>query len=171
MAAIDDLVGQADGSAVEQFADGGVRSQLDELRAQRDREIEALDLKLEIPSWNGKLLAAYRVLGKKERHDLQRRARARGGSDDALTESRVDLLATACTGVFLRAEDGSLTRVSAGYDHELAAMVDQAGVSQGDLVRHMLGHNTIALDAHGERVAGWMTDPRPDAGDDQGPFV
>lgn len=158
----------ADPVAIEDLVSGGnpleVPSRLQQLKERRERLLDAT-LMVEVPSWQGDLLGEFRVLGESERAKIERRQQQRGNDKPHLLF--VDLIATACVRLHLRNEEGTPEPLRhAGqdvrFDDTLAALMGWDDCrTEADIVMHCFGHNTVALRAMSERIAGWMQDPRP----------
>lgn len=139
-------------------------SRLQQLKQRREATLDAT-LTIELPSWEGNLLAEFRVLGETERSKIERRQARRAA--ETLTPLHLDLIATACVRLHVRDENGTAEPlVHAGqdvrFDAALAALMgwDKAD-TEAQIVMECFGHNTVAVRAMADRVASWMQDPRP----------
>lgn len=144
-------------------------SRLEQVKArakqQRERLMANLHHDIDVPSWEGNLVARYRVLGQDVRDELK----AANITDE--TKGAVALIAKACTGLYLRDEDGGLIPVQSGdgpvarYDRTLVDALGLDGVTTDyDIVRVAFGgDNPSAIEAHAMELGAWMVDPRTPA--------
>lgn len=160
-------------------------SALDRLREQRERQRQhGVFLDRAVPSWpNGQLVARYRVVSDDDRAGLKQRAKARAGQLDeaaATTGNYVDLLVTACVGLYLREDDDTLTPIpdpqtgmTCRYDGAAADLLGvpvPPGGSSGDVLRALFDHNPTAIDGEGMRLDRWTQNPQP-MGVDEDPLA
>lgn len=158
-------------------------SPLDRLRElHREARRERPQLDMNIPGFQGALVARYRVLDyNPELRDLNKRARKMFQADDpdADLKAMIDVIVTACTGIFLRKEEtGELvpleeTAVELGdtpvtYNRKLAeavldidelAQLDRESgsgrVRARDVVRAVFP-SEVAINNHHTRLEAWM---------------
>lgn len=143
-------------------------SVLEKIKKRRDEREDTLTI--EIPSWDGDLMAVYKVV---ERDDIEkmirraRRAAQDGNRADAAMEADADFLIKACVGVKAVDPDSDIEQqIATGYTMDLARMLDpknEAGDpiqirNERELVAYLVKWNGIALAAHGQKVARWMQD-------------
>lgn len=157
-----------------------VASILDRAVAERDDRLRNQTIKFDIPTWDGALLAEYRLLGRKTVEEMQRRA-----ARDRKTE--MDMIARACVGIYVRdPDDGTIKPLGENGNHvrytkELLAKLGKedklANKNPEDhhyvVIRHIFAGNDVALGAHAFRLMSWMadpTDPGDSLGDDLGEY-
>lgn len=144
--------------------------------AQKKRQARERTLFLDVPSWNGDLIAEYRVVPPE---DLKRIAegalrRARNGSPEP-AENDVSMIVAACVGLYMKnPEDG-----------QRVALEDEFGIVKFNRIAHMLGKddeikdnrtavrylmserdenggwtpNVLAISLHANAIAKWTKDP------------
>lgn len=168
---IEDITGEVPG--VEPGSSGPEelsQSALDRIVRRRQERSDILEI--DIPSWDGDLIACYQVLG---RQDLERmirtiRARARDQKGTATGgDADLDFLIKACVEVKgYDQESDQKFHISDGYDMDLAGKITLYDEFENEievknprqLVACMLGKkdSSIALAAHSVKVARWMQD-------------
>lgn len=143
----------------------GTGSLLDQIRQRRDERVADESLVLPIPTWDGELLARYRVVDRKVIQGLargvQKRSRRRGGDADDGGEADADFLIRACVEIIAHDNETEVEEtIAEGYNQELA---EALGINPGPspargVLFYLFKDNGIAVGAHAQKVAEWMTD-------------
>lgn len=166
MTMLDDELNLDDKSAAEIAA--GSESILDKVKKRRT-EVDEQPW-FDIPSWAGGLKAQYRVLDRDDIEKMVRRIRARqtGQGKQSGMDADLDFLIKACVGVKAYDIEDDIDEVlTPGYTMQLAHLLDPKDEETGEpiqitnerqLVAYLFKGNTIALAAHGQKVARWMQD-------------
>ena len=137
------------------------------LEAIQKRRSERLNyIQLNIPSWGNDLKARYEVIPKDELEAMLKKLSHQSKVDT--DKGDLDFLIRACSGVVaVDVEgDGDEQVIATGYTQALAGLLGVDTTTARELVRYMFKNNGIAVAAHAQRVAKWMTDPSADLGDD-----
>lgn len=155
-----------------------VQSALDRIVKRRQDRVEILNI--DIPSWDGDLIACYQVLNRSELEKMIRviRARARSNGANAGGEADLDFLIKACVEVKGYDQEKDVKfHISDGYDMDLAdkiTLYDEFGQeievhNPRELVASIMGKTdaSIALAAHSVKVARWMQDTSKSVEDPQ----
>lgn len=140
---------------------GEVQSVLDRVRARRNEGDDVLTI--DIPSWDGGLRAKYRVLDKDDIDKMVRRIRARqsGQGKQSGLDADLDFLIKACIGIeAYDVENDETETLTNGYTKSLIHLLgkDDEMNHERQLVAYLFKGNTIAIAAHGMKVARWMQD-------------
>lgn len=159
MAAHDETTAAPSAPAEQPAGSDNVASTLGRLRAERDARLADQHLDLPVPSWNGRLVARYRLVS----GDEMRRLTQRVGGGDRTVDARFLLLA--CEQVLMMLEDdGQLVGLQhddgrpMGFDVELGALLGQSFERAAALLFYLFGDNEIAVSAQAFKVASWMQD-------------
>lgn len=141
-------------------SDEGV-SIVEQLRARRAERLADEHLDLPIPTWEGQLVARYRVVRGEEVRKLLQRA-STGRADQTADAS---FLVTACEQVFamddegrmvvLRRPDGMPMRYEPALGELVAGERFERAVA---LVYHLFADNDLAISSHALKLAQWMQD-------------
>lgn len=143
---------------------GDARSLLDKIKDRRENREDIL--KIDIPSWDGDLKAEYKVIAREDIEQMIRRVRFRqsggrsNGVNNAGTEADADFLIKACIGVIaVDQETGAETKIADGYNRTLIEILEPENTNdEKGLVVYLFKGNSIALAAHGQKIARWMQD-------------
>lgn len=154
----------------EDVASGG-GSLIEQINARRAERLQDETLRLAIPTWDGEVMAKYRVL---EIEDVEKLQRTRQMEKDKRKAKKVDsdFISKACVGVFAVTgydDDGEpiLERISRGFDKALAEALGKTGLETSrQVIDHMFNGNDIAISAHALRIGNWMQDTSQNVGDD-----
>lgn len=152
-----------------------IASILDRANEERDERLKRETIKFDIPTWDGALVAEYKLLPRQLVEAMQRRAR---GKRD--TQSEMDMIARSCVNIYARDPDTeklvALDEVPLRYTRDLLAKLGKANLLDGKepekepyiVIRHMFAGNDIAIGAHSFRLITWMSDPSAFSTDDPG---
>jgi hypothetical protein len=145
--------------------------QADKRRLERER-----NLFLDVPSWDGDLVAEYRVVPKEELRLIAERAMRRAKNKESRAiENDMDLLATANVGLHARdPESGDRVPIEDGYGivtyGRIAPILgkEEEIKSNSDAIRYLMAErnndgtwqeNIVAIGIHAQSVSRWMRDP------------
>lgn len=134
-------------------------SLLDRVRARRDERLADEHLDLPVPTWDGDLVARYRVVQGEVWERITKRLQS--GKSDPNTDA--DFLVAACSSVLLRDEDGRLQPIEhegreVGFDKGLASVLGLEVERAREVVAFLVGDNPVALGLLSAKVVGWMQD-------------
>lgn len=141
------------------------RSLLDRIKSRRSETDDTL--RLPVPSWNGELIAEYKVLDRTDIENMVKRIRARQSGQAGVKAkpdsvgADCDFLIKACGGIIAHDNETDEEEVlTNGFNSELTALLGNPdGVETArDLVLYLLKNNTVALASHSMKVARWMED-------------
>lgn len=145
--------------------------------AEKRRQERERTLFLDVPSWDGDLIAEYRVLLKDEIVKLAEAAlrRTRNGNRNEAASNDITVIAAACVGLYVKnPEDGERVPVEdefghVGYDRIAVVLgKDDEIKSRADAVRYLMGERTedggwteniMAMSIHANTIGKWMRDP------------
>lgn len=135
-------------------------SLLGRIKARRDEQTANETLTLPVPTWDGELLARYRVLERKVLEKLNAAAKRKQG---AAVNGDADFLIRACVGLFVVDDDGEQVALEdesgpIRFDSRLAAKLDVPAETARDVVMYAFKGNDLAVGSHAAKVAQWMTD-------------
>lgn len=144
-----------------------VSSILSDVTRARDEKLEAETVKLPIPTWDGDLIAEYRVLPRKLVETLGKKS----GKGDMRAD--MDFIARACVGIYAKhPETAQLIPIRVGgdnaspeaplvrYTEDLAKALGKDNLNDPyKIVRYMFKNNEVAIGTHAARIFNWMTDP------------
>lgn len=133
------------------------KSLLERLISQREETEETLEL--EIPSWDGAMIATYSVIPRAELNKLLKKSKKIIKANEAAVEPDLDLLARACVKIeAYDAESDTRALVSNGYGEDLAERLgNPEGTGTARLnVLYMFRKNGIAVGAQSLQVSRWM---------------
>lgn len=145
--------------------------QADKKRAEREK-----NLFLDVPSWDGDVVAEYRVVPKSELKLIAERAIRRSKSEKReAVENDIDLIVTACVGLHARdPESGDRVAIEDEFGivnyGRIASILGKDDEIKGtsDAVRYMMAErnengtweeNIVAIGIHAQTVSRWMKDP------------
>jgi hypothetical protein len=152
-------------------ATGQPESLMDRLRGKLAQAREETTVDLDIPGYDGELVARYRGLDPvKEGEKIARRVERQFKSEAQRgVYTLVDALVTACEGIFVRNVDGELEPLDPDglgpccYDERLAEFlgidISHGANTDGAARRCLLGvfaGNKVAIAVHGQRWQRWM---------------
>lgn len=147
------------------------------LRHAEQRRAESKDaLFLDVPSWNGDLIAEYRVVDRTRLETMVRKIQqeAKGNNNTARTQADIDLILEANVGLYAYDAEGGpeeadrrapieddlglvpYTRVSMVLGKN--GMINSARAA----VLYLFKDNAVAISAHALTIARWMRDPSKD---------
>lgn len=149
------------------------------LRDAEQRRVEREHtLFLDVPSWDGDLVAEYRVLPpdrlRKLAESVMRRSRLKNG-DASPADNDIAVIVAACVGLYvLEPETGKRVPVEDQFGHvsyDRIALVlgkEDEIKSNADAVRYLMAErapdggwteNIMAMSLHAQSIARWMRDP------------
>lgn len=152
-------------------------------RAAKKREERESHLFLDVPSWDGDLVAEYRILPpdelKKMTTRVMRRAAQTNGEQAEMGRSDIDLIIAAAVGLSVRdSETGERYPITddfgrVGYDRvmeflDVPEAVKAAINSQAETIKYLMSErevdgsyvtNVIAIGIHANSISQWMSDP------------
>lgn len=145
--------------------------------AEQRRAKRQNHLFLDIPTWDGDLVAEYKVVAKKDLKVMAERALRRqrnsNGSDADPAQNDIDLILTACVGLHAFDRDtGERVAIEdeaghVGYDRITEILGRDDIKSASDAVRYLMAdrdddggwvENVVAISMHGDRIGRWMRD-------------
>ena len=137
----------------------GSGSVIDRVRARRDERIADEHLDLPVPTWGGELVARFTVVDTDVLERITKRLQA-GKADPG---ADADFLVAACTGVFVREDDGPLEAVThdgqpVAFDKRLAVVLGIDAERAREVVDYLVKGNRLALGSLAVRVLNWMQD-------------
>lgn len=158
------------GGSVEAARGLSLLQEAEQRRAKRQHH-----LFLDIPTWDGDLVAEYRVVGKPELKVMAERAlrRQRNGAESDPAQNDIDLILTACVGLHaFDRETGERVPIEdeaghVGYDRITAILGRDEITTAADAVRYLMAdrddeggwvENVVAISMHGDRIGRWMRD-------------
>lgn len=142
-------------------------STLARIKARRDERLSDESLRLEIPTWDGDLIARYKVLRRNKWEEIIKRSRKDVGAD-------LDFIAQACIGIIMRdPESGEHIELQEGgepirFDERLARMLDFTPPDKSPvraIVMYMFKGNDVSTAAHAATIARWMTNTSAEVAD------
>jgi hypothetical protein len=148
--------------------DGVQRNIMDKLRAVRDEQTADISCHIAVPGYRGQLKAEYIVLPTREMGQMGRRVeRQFKDAADRQLNGLIDILLSACRGLYYVEEDGGLTPIdpdSSGMpltytDHRTAEFFNLGDVPSARLC--LLGvfqNNEPGIIAHGMKLSRWYED-------------
>lgn len=154
-------------SAAETAVDSA--SVLDRMKQRRDARGDFITF--DIPSWDGDLKARYEALEREEVEKMVRRIRARSnGAASSGIEADCDFLEKSCVEIIgYDSDTDEEFHVADGYTMDFAKLLNptfppghpQEGnpvpiQNVRELIVYLVKWNSIALAAHGQKVAKWM---------------
>jgi len=164
-----------EGTALTKARSQSLLAQAEERRAAREAH-----LFLEVPTWNGDLVAEYKVLGRQELIRMAERAarRFRNGANqnsETTSSNDIDLIVAANVGLHMvDPESGERVPIEdefgpVGYGR-VAKVLDKEDVikSNADAVRYLMSErtddggieeNVMAIGIHANAISKWMRDP------------
>lgn len=146
--------------------------------AQKRRQEREHTLFLDVPSWNGDLVAEYRVVPPKALKQVaeaaMRRTRNNGEPEPAAND--VAMIAAACVGLYMKhPETGERVAIEDEFGHvgfdRIAKMLgkEEELSSQAQVVRYLMAErgdndgewveNVMAMSLHANAIGRWMKDP------------
>lgn len=149
--------------------------------ARAEIEAQALELRCQIPTWNGDLVGVFTLLSKQEKADVKKRMkhpdRASLSKDDADQVESLDVLATACRSIHYEGElvpgapTGSAFSSAFGEAVKAKRRDGKPGEpSDVDILWKVLRCRIEPFNALNRVVGGWMANPRPLDMSDSDPF-
>jgi hypothetical protein len=149
-------------------SDGVQRNIMDQLRAVRDEQTAGVTCYIAVPGYRGQLKAEYGVLPTKEMSNMGRKVeRQFKDAADRQLNGLIDILISACEGLFYVEEDGSLTAldpdnsgVPLTYTDNRTADFFKLGEvtsARGCLMGVFLNNEPSIL-AHGLKLSRWYED-------------
>lgn len=159
------------GESVETARGLSLLQQAEERRAKRENH-----LFLDIPTWDGDLIAEYRVVPPSELKVMAERAlrRQRNGAESSPAQSDIDLILSACVGLYaFDREDGERVAIEdefghVGFNRIMSILGKEDEIkSASEAVKYLMAdrdddggwvENTVAISMHGDRIGRWMRD-------------
>jgi hypothetical protein len=147
--------------------------------AQKKRQARARTLFLDVPSWDGDLIAEYQVVHPDKLRAVaeraMRRARTNNGNGTPTGSNDIDMIITASVGLYAKnPETGERVPIEdefghVGYDR-IAKLLgkDDEIKSNSDAVRYLMAErddeggwveNVVAMSLHADAISKWMKDP------------
>jgi hypothetical protein len=147
--------------------------------AEDRRQKREHTLFLDVPSWNGDLIAEYRVVPPDDLRKLAEAAlrKSRNGNGDQLPNNDITVIAASCVGLYVKdPETDERVPVEDEYGHvkydRIAHVLgkDDEIKSSPDAVRYVMGErdkdgdggwteNIMAMSIHANTIGKWMRDP------------
>ena len=147
--------------------EAGAQNLMETLRARREQALEDKEYDLEIPGYNGDLVARYRHLSGKEADQIGTRVMNQTKQRTERTvHMAMDTMIAACTGMYARigAElvpiDPNGDGIPCGYDEELAQFMGFEATTAREVVRGVFVGNEMAIGAHSMQLQRWMSGDR-----------
>lgn len=144
--------------------------------AQKERAKRETHLFLDVPSWNGALVAEYRIIDKTILDEMGKRnaARLRAGKFDKV-KADIELILRAAVGLWvLDPKSGDRVQLEdefghVGYDRITLVLGRNDIDGAQDAVRYVMAErgndddswveNTVAMGLHAQSITRWMKDP------------
>lgn len=145
-------------------------------KAQKERAKRETHLFLDVPSWNGDLVAEYRIIDKKILDDMGKRNAAliRSGKFDKV-KADIELILKAAVGLWvLDPKSGNRVQLTdefgqVSYDRIALVLGRPEIESASEAVRYVMAErgndddswveNTVAMGLHAQSITKWMKDP------------
>lgn len=144
-------------------------------RAEERRKEEADTLYLDVPSWGGDLIAAYRIVDRPRLETMVRKIQAEmrdNSNGNARTAADIDLILEANTGLYAYDPTGldesarrapiEVDEMVVGFSRINEIMNRPEINSARSAVLYLFKNNAVAISAHALTVARWMRDPSKD---------
>lgn len=165
----ENVVEGEDGDSITEAENLGVpvTSILEDIRKTRDESLENETVKFHIPTWDGDLVAEYRLLPRKLVETLGKKS----GKGDMRAD--MDFIARSCVGIYANNKDlGTLIPIRVGgnsagpeaplvrYTEDLTGLLGKEDLKDPyKIIRYMFKNNEVAIGTHAARIFTWMTDP------------
>lgn len=139
-------------------------SMLDRLRRTRKEIADSRETELEIPGYDGLLVARYKLLDSKEISGFAHKVRKQPADRQNVLVT-ADTLAASCVGFLVR-ENGELRPLGheqddpVCYDDRLASYLGYEANSAREAVLGLFGDNEISMLRHGADLGDWFSDTR-----------
>lgn len=167
---------RTEGEEIAEARDLGVpvSSILDQITRERDEKLSVDTVKIPIPTWEGAMVAEYKLLPRK----LVEKLGKKSGKGDVNAD--MDFIARACVGIYanpphleriiplkvggdVAESDAPLVR----YTRDLLALLGKEQLLDGKhpedepyvVIRHMFKNNDVAIGTHAGTIFRWMQDP------------
>lgn len=141
------------------------------LRELRQKLTETRELELEIPGYQGELVAVYRVLDWEEVRKIMRRVESKKGrseNDRRELYAQIDTLIAACNEIKYRASNGQLASFATHprWDQALAEILDIRDATTARAIVMATFNNDMAIMAHHGELYNWMVGENEEVGEE-----
>jgi hypothetical protein len=138
---------------------------MDELRGIRQQLEGERTTEMDLPGYQGKLVARYGQLDARKIQRSARRIRRNGTQvDEATLLATMDALIESCQGLFYRNDVGELVSLSGEdspdpmlYEQRLAEYMGFQANTAREVLLGVFGGNELALLEHSRKLMAWMT--------------
>jgi hypothetical protein len=144
-----------------------VTSEIERLRELRRGITENRTIELDIPGYNGLLVARYRLLDWKTVRGIVKRLENKQSQSEAEMLSQMDTIASACVELLLRKEDDSLIGMDDSYgpvryDKHLCELLDLPVPSTAREAIVSVFVSDMAIVGHHAKLLTWMQGEQED---------
>jgi hypothetical protein len=151
-------------------------SVMQRLREKRKSISERNEIDIDIPGYDGELVARYRLMEGHEFELIGKKVRRQFKSTaDRLTYGSADTLIAACVNILIRGADDRLYPLGdliglpgepIRYDDRLAEFLKFEANSARDVILGVFANNELALAQHQVKFARWTSDTSKDVSED-----
>jgi hypothetical protein len=145
--------------------------------AEQRRGAREHSLFLDVPTWNGDLIAEYRVVPPEKLQKIAQSAVRQARNNGAEVEPGLTdmlLIVTACVGLYMRDPDtGERVPIEDEFGHvrydRIAGLLGKDDIeSNREAVKYLMSerepdgsytHNIVAISVHADKISRWMRDP------------